>query len=289
MGYTSFEQLEQSIIRLGAKPVVANLNKELLGSGLDMVHPDQVVIGDGGVYVIDPAGVVAKVILYIVDKKIDDKYSLGLDTLVKNEDFDNEELIKASHKFHLLKCLTIERAESDGWGEKYKMSRRVSGDFFYRFIKGNKVYKVNEHQILQPCMNCIKKINSFPDAEFDFSRSSFNLNAYFDHASYRPRALNKTALACESVPSIYQSDWSKISTCYRKLKNYKCESEGCPAPDLSKNKQFLHVHHVNMDKSNSGYSNLIALCLYCHANQPNHGHMKSTPDYKSYLSIVGVP
>jgi len=288
MSYSSFEDLKQAILRLGARPVVANLDKELLGSGLDIESPEQVVVCDGGVYFVDPTGVVVKVILYIVDKKVDSKYSRGLDELVKNGDFDAEGLIKASHKFHLLKCKTIERAESEGWSAKYKMSRRVSGAFYYRFIEGNKVIKVNEHQILQPCMNCVNEINSFPDANFNFTRSSFNLKTYFDHASYKPRALNKAPLACDSVPSLYQADWSKISTCYRKLKKYKCEGENCPSPDLSTNKQFLHTHHVNMDKSNSGYSNLKALCLYCHANQPNHGHMKSTPEYKKYLSILGI-
>jgi len=202
--------------------------------------------------------------------------------------FDDISLIKKLHKYHLVKCSTIETAESGNWRNKYKMSRRIAGDFYYRFIEGNKVMKVNEHQVLQPCMNCIKEINNFQDANFNFTRSSFNLSIFFDHASYKPRALSKTSLACDSVPSIYQSDWSEISRCYKHLKKYQCEGERCPSTDLSNNKQFLHTHHVNMDKSNNGYSNLKALCLYCHANQPNHAHMKSTEEYKEYTRMIGV-
>lgn len=288
MNFTKFERLKHEIARLGAKPIVAKLDKELLGEGVDLDNPEQVVTCEGGVYFIDPSGIVVKVILHLVDKKIDGKYSQGLDILVKKEAFDDKDLIKDLHKYHLLKCTTIDRAESEGWRVKYKMSRRITGDFYYRFIGGNKVLKVNEHQTLLPCMNCIKEINNFPDASFNFTRSSFSLKVFFNHASYKPRALGKTSLACDSVPSIYQSDWDEISRCYRSLKKYQCEGEQCPSPDLSNNKQFLHVHHVNMDKSNSGYSNLKALCLYCHANQPNHAHMKPTEEYKKYTRMIGV-
>jgi len=87
MNFTKFERLKHEIARLGAKPIVAKLDKELLGEGVDLDNPEQVVTCEGGVYYIDPSGVVAKVILHMVEMPIDASYFKKQYPLVKKRAF----------------------------------------------------------------------------------------------------------------------------------------------------------------------------------------------------------
>jgi hypothetical protein len=43
----------------------------------------------------------------------------------------------------------------------------------------------------------------------------------------------------------------------------------------------------NLDKSDDACQNLVDLCLACHAQQPNHSHIKSLPEYQQFFRKVG--
>ena len=290
MKFTGFDELRLVIEGLGASPAIANLEIVFQGEGLSVnEHIDRIVIGDEGIYHIDPSGLLTKVIINIVDKNISSRYAADLSELVHNNEFDSEKVLDNIHKYHLIKCKVIERAENQGWRDKYKMNRRTDGTFFYRFIENNEVYLERENQQLYVCKVCLKEINRLLDS--NDVRETFDVGDFFSSSVNVTNGLpTQGHYSHVCAPNVYQSDWSAISKRYRALTNYQCESPTCPSPDLLAPNfhKYLHTHHLSFDKSNSHYSNLKALCVYCHANQPNHAHMKKTPDYLSYIKLRNI-
>ena len=61
----------------------------------------------------------------------------------------------------------------------------------------------------------------------------------------------------------YVHGWDEISLGYRAKKEYICENCGV---NLSINKFYLEVHHLNSNKTDNRESNLQCLCVECHAN-----------------------
>jgi len=64
----------------------------------------------------------------------------------------------------------------------------------------------------------------------------------------------------------YIYNWRKISKEVRKRDNYRCQEEQCGGVYKK-----VEVHHINFDKTNNDYSNLITLCHKCHSQR----HLKN--------------
>lgn len=291
MKFTNFKKLQLVVKELGASPVIAKLEKQLTGEGVPVAeNSERIVIGEGGIYQIDPSGLLTKVVIHIVDKNIHSKYAIHLRELVVNQQFDSPQLVKDVHKYHLVKCKTIERAENEGWRkDRYRMSRRTDGSFFYRYLDSNSVLAEKEDQKLNVCKNCLSEINSL--AVHTYSVSDFDLKLFLSSEfEIITPLVRQGEYADMCVPNLYKSDWSEISRKYRSLKEYQCESLDCPHPDLSETKfhKFLHTHHASLNKTNNDYLNLKAYCIYCHAHQPNHSQLLSSPDYKTYINLRGI-
>lgn len=288
MDFTRFEKLRRAVELLGASQVVARLEKQLVGKGIDVDDPERIITGDNGIYYITPEGVLTRVLIHIVDKQIGDRYGAIIADLVRRRDFDTEELIKNIHRYHLVKCKTIGKAENEGWKTKYKMSRRRAGRFFYRFIDGNRVIESDQQRLL-PCMNCLADINQILGRRYTVS--NFVPDELLGDEAFIAYGLPRAGeLADFSKPNSYSEDWAEISRRYRSLAKYQCQDPSCPAPDLSsiQYKKYLHVHHVSQDKSDNAYTNLRALCIYCHARQPNHASMKQLSVYREYSRLRGL-
>lgn len=290
MKFTNFSKLKLIVEGFGASSVIANLNKQLTERGIPVETSDErLVVADNGIYQISPSGVLTRVIIHIVDKDVRSKYSRNIQEFLRLNDFESHNLISALHKFHLVKCTTIERAEKEGWRkEKYRMSRSQDGGFYYRFID-DQVITEKERQKLFVCKNCLKVINSLLDK--NDTPSTFDVKLFLSSPIIEEHGLPKQGdYADMCAPNMYKSDWAEISKKYRQLKGYKCESLTCPSPDLSEKKynKYLHTHHVSHDKSDNSYSNLMALCIYCHGAQPNHGQIKKTPDYVNYTTMRSI-
>lgn len=291
MQLTNFERLKLVIGEFGANPIVANLEKTLKGKGISVDdHVEQIVIGENGIYYIDPEGALTKVIIHIVDNNVNSKYARGLKEAVQKGDYDSDYVLDKVHKYHLMKCQTIERAEKEGWRKhRYRMSRRQDGRFFYRYIENNNVLIEKEDQILYVCKVCLKELGGVTGRSY--SREAFDLKSFLSSSFKDIMDVEKTGkYANDCPPNIYQKDWNQISKAYRKLNHYRCENPMCPKPDLSSSnyRKYLHTHHISFDKTNNNYSNLKSLCIYCHANQPNHGHLKDIPDYREYIKMRGL-
>ncbi|OJU93117.1 MAG: hypothetical protein BGO19_14925 [Acinetobacter sp. 38-8] len=84
--------------------------------------------------------------------------------------------------------------------------------------------------------------------------------------------------------NIYSKDWRGISSSVREKSGWICEE--CHI-NLSavEHHCFLHVHHKNGQKYNNDRENLEVLCIRCHANEPNHQHLKSNKIYQDFMRI----
>jgi len=289
MDLTKFGNLQNIIASLGADPVDVELNKVLLGDGID-VDPNQVVVGETGLFYLDPRGVVTRVLLYIVNKNIGwhkgDK-GKNIRNMVALKDFDNSDLVVACHKYHILNCSTLEQAHIHGWKDKYKAAKRLDGTFFYRFLDHQTVLQEVRNQPLDVCGNCLRLLNQMTDNQY--IKKGFVPDNFF---SLSLEGLNKGVEVnpdCPPPPNIYAPDWQDISVKYRKMKGYQCEGENCPHRDLSaKNlRQYLHCHHVDREKQHNTFFNLKSLCVYCHSKQPQHGHMQNSNHLTKYLFQIG--
>jgi len=45
----------------------------------------------------------------------------------------------------------------------------------------------------------------------------------------------------------------------------------------------LHAHHKDADKSDNSPSNIALLCIYCHAKEFQHSHVRDMPAYKEFV------
>lgn len=94
-----------------------------------------------------------------------------------------------------------------------------------------------------------------------FSLAEF-FEAYESRFRSKPRYTDRTA-----PPPGYAKDWSQISTRYRASVGWRCEHCGI---DLNDHKDLLHTHHLNGVTGDNTYTNLRALCVVCHSEQPAH-------------------
>lgn len=60
----------------------------------------------------------------------------------------------------------------------------------------------------------------------------------------------------------YPLDWDNIAYLIKDLANWRCEH--CQIPHSPTAGRTLTTHHLDKDKTNSRYTNLVALCQKCH-------------------------
>ena len=124
MDFTKFRKLQDIIVSLGADPVDIELHKALTDKGIVLDDPERIVVGETGLFYIDPRGTVTRVLLYIVDKNIEwHKGDEGnnIRKILSQKDFGNPELLKTCHKYHFLNCITQEKAQTEGWRRDCKL------------------------------------------------------------------------------------------------------------------------------------------------------------------------
>ena len=179
-------------------------------------------------------------------------------------------------RFHIYKCETILNMQSKKKGYRYKVSTRSDGEFYLKKSKRD----FYEH--LEICSYCLKKYNHKFSSNDD--KQTFPL-ANFIKASISNPDLKGTEIDLCTVPSEYTKSWKKISSTRREQVNYKCQK--CKIDCSSKErKKYLHVHHIDANKINNAPENLKVLCIKCHAEEHNHGHLKQHRHYKEFIKLI---
>ena len=52
-------------------------------------------------------------------------------------------------------------------------------------------------------------------------------------------------------------------------------------------RKYLHLHHKNGMKNENDRCNLQVLCLGCHAEEPQHAHLKNLAEYRTFERRFG--
>lgn len=180
-------------------------------------------------------------------------------------------------KFHVSNCKTLQNMIESGRKKRYVVSQKESNKFNLNFISGQSVRK--EEHSLNVCKNCLQLLRwdnystSWSAQDKDQCVSNFSIKEFF--IKYPKPLMRKTGFSASNADyNRYADNWASISRMYKESKNWTCEQ--CHI-NLTHRKPLLHTHHINGQKNENQASNLRALCVACHAQQPMHEYMYSIP------------
>lgn len=282
LGFEPFNQLRQSMgaTKLGNFDIVITTTsitfeeKKLLeSSGVEIDSLDSIFeLEDGTLAFKD-----TRVLLYIRDVNVSSgRYSQT----------------KTLPKFHLSWCATLKNMKANKRFDRYVLSTNTDGFFEIRKTGRYSRNVSKSSEALDVCKNCLDKLRyqgyrngTSWDKNQDIFKN-FSLSEFF--SEYPKSPLNskpKPRYTSATAPTdVYPDNFSKISTECRNKVDWKCQECGVNLSSSSL-RRYLHVHHCNGRKHDNSEANLRALCIQCHANQPDHSHMKNLPDHIKFQSI----
>jgi len=189
-------------------------------------------------------------------------------------------------KFHFSNCAKLQEMRASLRIGRYVIASRDDGLFFLHYITNGR----RTEKKLDVCQKCLSYIRfngfnfSMPSEDRYEAVKKFSISDFFERYpkslhTHTPAYTDKTAPTND-----YSKDFSTISSRYRQQKDWRCER--C-AIDLSDDnlRRFLHVHHINGEKSQNHDTNLEALCVCCHSLEPMHSHMKAMLQYREFEPV----
>ena len=191
-------------------------------------------------------------------------------------------------RFHLTFCSTLRTKQRDKQMSKYVVATRNDGRFLVNTNEGTGASSLTK---LVVCQNCLADIAwkgfdmSQPRTARNKQAEEFSLKEYFTKYQRDLFGLKPEHDADTSPRNDYPPDWPAISVAVRTRQAYRCES--CSRQLLGADSRYLHVHHINGRRDESHDANLRVLCVRCHAEQPDHGHLKSSVDYLNFITKFG--
>lgn len=180
------------------------------------------------------------------------------------------------YKFHIANCGTIKSMKNAGrYENRYVRSTREDGKFWVNDKSTGKTKLVD----LLVCINCLRVLNykgynhkGYSDQETiirEFSPKDFF--EIYDKKPVPKPLPEPTNTDLDAFTNEYSHNWETISRTYRESVGWKCKEEKCRIfLGNEKARKFLHVHHIDGNKSDNHSDNLRALCLHCHDNQFGH-------------------
>lgn len=239
-----------------------DIDNLLRTSGLD-ISPDELEYPDDGTLEYDGR----KVVVYIRDQNVDFQ----------------------PYRFHVANCSTLLQMRRQNRYDRYVVATRTDGNFIVNSFERDTLIEENAEERLDVCINCLKRLdyngyNRHQRPKQKEIKQAFDLHEFFDLYSSQiaitPRHTDTTAPL-----NIYPLDLEQISREYRESVGWECESCQVYLGDEDM-QRFLHLHHVNGLRHENRNENLRALCIKCHAEEPQHQHLRNHPDYVEYLRIL---
>lgn len=197
-----------------------------------------------------------------------------------NEVIENPE---KGNKYHVSYCQTLERMKNIDKYEKYVATNNTSGNFFITGIDSVTNELKDAVVRLKVCQHCLSKLN-YKNYKSNKSSvfSAFSLEEFF--TEYQPLFKHQPKRkAGNAKDDNYTKDWQNISKEYRASVGWGCEKCGVI---LNDHKSLLHTHHKNGVKGDNSATNLAALCILCHSEEPNHGHMAKSVTFEKRNKII---
>lgn len=178
-------------------------------------------------------------------------------------------------KFHFYQCATLNSMQNAGRFERYVVTQRKTGYFLMDKKVGYDLYAKDVEERLDVCKNCLNWFNR--NYRKRYSVETFDIVEFFEHFTTSPITQTPKYTDKNAPVSGYAENWDLISRQRKEQCGYICQQCGI---DLNNHKNFVQTHHANGVKSDNSSSNLKVLCIECHSEQPNHGHMKSSKSHE---------
>lgn len=188
-------------------------------------------------------------------------------------------------KYHLGYCTTLETMTQANRFNRYVIANREDGIFTINYI--NQTFRQDTNTRLNVCKNCLDllawenyKKNLLQQIKNKIVEN-FSLVDFFTQYPKDLISILPTYTVDTAPINDYSDDWGMISEGIKHERGYKCES--CNLGLTGTNRKYLHAHHKDGQKSNNSKHNIDLLCIYCHANESMHSHLKQTNDYKDFV------
>lgn len=239
---------EKTIEHIEILPEEKQIDKQLSTEGIDLKF--QEIIPEDGFLTYKGR----KVVAYIRDQPHVSRVHYGV----------NPERRTSGYKYHLCNCKTLQDMSEKGRKTRYFVSKRSDGLFNVNCCSFG-IKKTRLPVSMQLCKNCRRML-----LQMKIQIHELSLEQFFEqNDSYIPKSIKR--LETFKIVQDYSDDHKAIASAYKKESGYTCQV--C-ALKCHKNKNLLHLHHINGNKSNNYPSNLKVVCVACHANEPFHKHLK---------------
>lgn len=247
-----------------------NIDVTLVTTGIE-IPPDEIEYAPDGT--LEYKG--RKVVVYIRDQ-------------YRSRDSDPEDL----YRFHVADCTTLRTMKQQNRYARYVAASRRDGRFKVNLLGGfgnapREERAENIERRLYICKHCLERLNyrayrRRPRFERDNIWRTFLLTEYFEkYDSEISDVPEHTEIS--DPPNEYAPDQNQISRDYRARAGWTCQA--CFI-NLRERPEFLDVHHRNGRRNDNTDENLVALCVSCHTEEPQHQHMESMPRYRKFQQWI---
>src|SRR5688500_17001542 len=236
--------------------------------GLDIPLSDVQVLADGTL-----AYKGRRVVLYIRDIK---QYRQASD--------DN-----ALSLFNVADCDKLREMKENNRYQRYVVATRDTGKFHINLMPPGSRQFTKMDAELRVCQRCLSRLNW---RNFAMERRStqgrrdavdnFKLFDFFQE--YGRSFVNQEPQHTDLTAPInnYTSDFKVIADKKKRERGFKCEE--CKLV-LVQYQHFLQAHHSNGLQHDNSDGNIIILCIECHSQQYNHGHMHGLDLLREFRSL----
>jgi len=190
---------------------------------------------------------------------------------------------KKEYRYHISDCDTLQKMKrGKRYDSRYVVTNNRTGVFEVN-IEG-----IEQEEELKVCKNCLRELayNNYINSHDPNSLKVFNNFSLDEFFSRYDTSIKRLPIHTVKTAPIdkYADDHDQIALRYKQGQGWKCEQ--CKR-DFSKDKKYLHAHHINGHRADNWSSNLMALCICCHSKQPKHEHMRRLPDFTSFVLKYG--
>jgi hypothetical protein len=163
-------------------------------------------------------------------------------------------------RFHVANCERI---------RALRLSRQAA-----RYVASARLHVQLEQ--LRVCQDCLGEL------QYEDPDHSFTVERFYQ---LWPRELPEAHITQTVLLDDFGGDFGENAAAAMALAHYRCTR--CSI-DLSAEhlRRFLHVHHKQVVKHDNPLSELVVLCIGCHANQSGHGLMRALLEFSEFSVLA---